>query len=64
MTATSQQASSEPSPEWRALVKRGADFCKRDPARWSLSVRYSDALIADGVSRLEATRRALEHYDC
>ena len=61
--ATSQQDTAGPTPEWRALVKRGADFCRRDPARWSLSVRYADALAADGVPREEAARRALDHYD-
>lgn len=61
--ATSQQAAHQPSEEWRAMVKRGADFCRRNPAAWSQSVRYSDSLIAQGVERDEAVRQALELYD-
>lgn len=53
----------EPSDEWRTLVQWGADLCRRDPATFAASVRYSDHLALTGLDRFEARREALRRYD-
>lgn len=49
--------------QWRALVRRGADLARRDPARWSASVRRQDSLVAAGMDRREAHRLSLEEAE-
>jgi hypothetical protein len=63
MTETHAAEAAEPSDEWRELVKRSADLCKRDSAAFAASVRLSDYLISQGLDRLAARRLALREYD-
>ena len=54
------QPIAEVTDEVRALNKRGADLCRRDPALFSRMVQFSDALEREGVERHEAHRLALD----
>ncbi len=63
MTQTHAADSAEPTEEWRAVVQRSADLCRRDPAAFAASVRLSDFLLTTGLDRLSARRAALEQYD-
>ena len=60
---THAAVAAEPSDEWRAIVKRGADLCRRNPEAFAASVRLSDYLATQGMDRLEARRVALGEYD-
>lgn len=57
---THEQDTSGPSEEWREVVRRSADLCRRDPATWSQTVVISDVLIAQGMDPLEAKRQVLD----
>lgn len=53
----------EPTEEWRELVRRSADLCRRNPAAFAASVRLSDYLQQRGMDRLSARRTALREHD-
>ena len=57
---THEQDASGPSEEWREVVRRSADLCRRDPATWAKMVVISDALVAQGMDVLEAKRSVLD----
>jgi hypothetical protein len=56
---THAQAERLLTPERRALTKRAADLCRRDPAASAAVVRHADQLRAAGVDYDEAFSRAL-----
>lgn len=60
---THAQQSAGLGNEQRALTKRGADFCRRDPAAWSRSVLRHDQLVKAGWGYTAARLRSLEEYE-
>lgn len=54
------QPTREFTAERRELIRSGADVCRRDPALWSTSVRYCDALVTQGVDPDEAHELTLQ----